>query len=201
MAVVPIKAFGEAKSRLSSVLSDEEREDLVAYLFEGVLDACDTAASVDESIVVAGDPIGVLLGDPQRHLTMLERGPGLAGALALADEQLERMGAAASVVVVADLPMVSAADLDRFIGAAPDGPCVVVSPTADGGTGALYRRPATVIDTAFGDDSAAAHLAAAQRAGVPAISVAIEGLSRDLDTPEQLEELVQAGFLQRIPPA
>jgi 2-phospho-L-lactate guanylyltransferase len=201
VAVVPIKAFGEAKSRLAAVLDDEEREDLVAHLFEGVLEACDGATSVDASIVVAGDPIGVLLGDPSRRLTMLERQPGLAGALALADEQLERMGAAASLVVVADLPIVSAADLDALVAAAPEGPCIVVAPTADGGTGALYRRPATVIATAFGAGSAAAHLAAAEGAGVAAVSVTIDGLSVDLDTPSQLADLTEAGFLRPVPPA
>ena len=201
VAVVPLKALSSAKSRLSGVLSERERQDLVASLFHGVLRACLGATRVDQVLVVAGDSMGLLLADPRRSLTMLEREPGLSGALALADEQLERMGAESSVVVVADLPFVGPDDLDRLCAAAPDGPCVVVAPAGDGGTGALFRRPATVIPTAFGPGSAAAHLAAAAAAGVPALTVSAPGLATDLDTPEQLDMLRSAGLLERVPPA
>lgn len=201
VAVVPLKALASAKSRLSGVLGDQERQELVTFLFEGVMEACLGATRVDQVLVVAGDPAGLLLAGPQRSLTMLEREPGLSGALALADAQLERMGAESSVVVVADLPFVRAEDLDRLCATAPDGPCVVLAPAGDGGTGALFRRPATVIPTAFGPGSAAAHLSAARAAGVPALTVSAPGLATDLDTPEQLEAMRSTGLLDRVPPA
>lgn len=201
VAVVPLKALASAKSRLSEVLSEQERQELVASLFDGVLRACLDATRVDQVLVVAGDAPGLLLADAERSLALLEPAPGLAGALALADAQLERMGAESSLVVVADLPFVRAGDLDRLCAAAPDGPCVVVAPAGDGGTGALFRRPATVIPTAFGPGSAAAHLAAARAAGVPALTISAPGLAWDLDTPEQLTAMRSAGLLDRVPPA
>lgn len=201
MAVVPLKAFAAAKSRLAARLGDAAREDLAASLFRRALDACAHAPTVRETIAVTGDDAALEVARAADCVTLREREPGLPAALALADEELERVGAESSLIVVADLPLVTAADLERVCAAAPPGPCVVVVPSVDGGTGALFRRPATVIAPAFGPGSAGAHLAAARAAGVTVVELDVPNLAADLDTPEQLESLLAAGLLERVPPA
>lgn len=199
LAVVPLKALDAAKSRLSPVLDDERRKDLVALLFDIALDACTEASSLSGTIVVAGDPAGLVLARRRGALPLLEREPGLQGALDLADEQLERMRAEASIIVMGDLPGLRGDDLDAVCAAAPPGPCVVVLPAADGGTAVLFRRPATVVRTQFGPGSAQAHHAAAESAGVPVVVLAPSPPIEDLDTPAQLEALVAARALEWVP--
>jgi 2-phospho-L-lactate/phosphoenolpyruvate guanylyltransferase len=110
---------------------------------------------------------------------VLEPRPGLGRALATADATAA--GAAATLVVAADLPLVAAEDLDAVCAAGARGPAVVVAPTHDGGTGALLRRPPRLIPTAYGPGSAARHLALARAAGASALVVDRQALALDVD--------------------
>ncbi len=66
---------------------------------------------------------------------------------------------------------------------------VVIAPTDDGGTSALLRRPADVIGTAFGTDSAVAHERLARRAGIVPSVVHRPGLAHDVDVIADLQAL------------
>lgn len=198
VAIVPLKALDRAKERLSPRLDPEARRELASWMLHRVLDACATATLVGRIVVVAGDQAGVELATAGGAEALLQPVPGLGPALELADAALA--GAHATLVVAADLPLATGAELDRVVAAAPPGPAVVVAPTADGGTGALYRRPPGVIGTAYGPGSASAHLALARAAGVAAVRLDVPGLSMDIDTPEQLAQW-RARFPARLPGA
>jgi 2-phospho-L-lactate/phosphoenolpyruvate guanylyltransferase len=138
-------------------------------------------------LVVVGDTAGEQLAAEHGARSLREPRPGLQAALAAADTATA--GAHATLVVAADLPLARGEDLDRVCaaGARQDGPAVVVAPTEDGGTGALYRRPPGVVATAFGPGSAAAHLALGQAAGAHTLRLRIPRLALDVDTAEGLD--------------
>lgn len=191
-AVVPLKALELAKGRLADELPPERRRELVRWMFARTVAACRAARAVDSVLAVVGDDEGAALAAEHGAVVVRDDGGGLQAALALADAATR--DAAATLVVAADVPLVTGADLDRvWAAAAPaDAPAVVVAPTSDGGTGALLRRPPGVIPTAFGPDSAAAHLALAARAGVRAVSVDVPALALDVDTPHSLRLVASA---------
>lgn len=191
VAIVPLKALDQAKGRLSPGLDAAARRDLATRMLGHVVRTCRGAASVSRVVVVAGDRAGVELARAAGAEALLQPLAGLRAALDLADAELA--DAEATLVVAADLPLILPGDLDQVVAAAGDGPAVVVAPTSDGGTGALLRRPAGVIVTAYGPGSAAAHVALAQAAGVPAVRVDNPRLAMDIDTPEQLATW-RAGF-------
>lgn len=191
VGIVPLKALDQAKGRLSPGLDAAARRDLAAWMLAHVVRACHDAAGVSRVVVVAGDRAGVALAREAGAETLLQPLAGLRAALDLADAELA--GAAATLVVAADLPLIGPEDLDQVVAAAGAGRAVVVAPTSDGGTGALLRRPAGVIGTAYGPGSAAAHLALAQAAGVTAVRLDNPRLAMDIDTPEQLATW-RAGF-------
>lgn len=182
-AIVPLKSLGEAKQRLAGTLTPGERRRLSAWMFARVADACVQAAHVRRVLVVAGDRDAAALAERVGLDVLMEPAPGLARALAAADDALA--GEDATLVLVADLPLVGADDVDAVCASA-DRAQVVVAPTHDGGTGALLRRPAGVIATAFGPGSAARHLASAHAAGLHAVRIDRLGLASDVDTPAQL---------------
>jgi 2-phospho-L-lactate/phosphoenolpyruvate guanylyltransferase len=190
-AVIPLKALPSAKMRLAPALSRERRRELAEEMFAHVLGTCLAAAAVAEVLVVAGDQESADLAALLGARAVVQHETGLNAALAHADELLA--GARTTLVVAADLPLLNGEDLDVLCGAAPDGPAVVVAPTWDGGTGALLRRPGTVIPTAYGLGSAAAHQQLAARAGVTAVLVQRDGFSFDVDTAEQLEAAIDRG--------
>lgn len=184
-AIVPLKALTHSKQRLAGRLSATERRALMATLFVHVLETCATAASIDETMAIVGDDDGVALAEHLSATVLRDLGADLNSAVRYATAQLPP--AAASLVVVADLPRVSPADLDAIVAAGRHTPSVIVAPTHDGGTGALLRRPATVIAPAFGAGSAAAHLDAAQKVGVRAGVIIRPGLAYDVDHPADLD--------------
>lgn len=191
VAIVPLKALDQAKGRLSPGLDAAARRDLATRMLGHVVRACHSAVSVSRVVVVAGDRAGVELARAAGADTLLQPLAGLRAALDLADAELA--DAEATLVVAADLPLIVPGDLDEVVAAAGEGPAVVVAPTSDGGTGALLRRPAGVVATAYGPGSAAAHLALAQAAGVRAVRLDNPRLAMDIDTPEQLATW-RAGF-------
>lgn len=183
VAVVPLKALDQAKSRLAGHLGERRRRELTSWMFLRVVAAC-RASGVRGILVVAGDEAAGGLARQMGVEVVVEATPGLDAAMAAADRATA--GAPASLVVAADLPLARGTDLDAVCRAGEHGPCVAVAPTRDGGTGALLRRPPDVITPAYGPDSAAAHLQAAARAGVRAVRVDVASLAWDIDTAEHL---------------
>jgi len=185
VAIVPLKALDSAKGRLATAVNARGRRRIVDRMLRSVLSACDDCASVTDVLVVAGDEPAGRVAAAAGARVLIEPEPGLDAALATANAAASR--ARVTLVVAADLPLATGADLDRvFAAAAVAGPVVVVAPTRDGGTGALLRRPPGIIATAYGPGSAAAHLRLAAAAGVPAIRVDVAGLAHDVDTPAHL---------------
>lgn len=184
-AIVPLKALDHAKQRLSGRLTAGERRALMRTVFLHVLDVCAATPGIDRTIAVVGDDAGAALAERQAVTVIREPGGGLNHAVRHATDELP--AEAASLVVVADLPELTADDLSAVVAAGAGSPGVLVAPTHDGGTGALLRRPAGVIAPAFGGPSAAAHLRAAQQAGVRAGLIWRAGLARDIDHPADLD--------------
>lgn len=184
--VLPLKALGAAKGRLADTLSLRDRRELVGWMFDRVATACRQSPAVDRIVVVAGDQAAAELARAQDLAVRVLPTPGLNRAVLAADRWL---GQAVSLVVAADLPLLSAADVDAVVDAADVNPCVVVAPTTDGGTGALLRQPGGVIPPAFGPDSAARHEQAAHSAGVVAHLVRRNGWCWDVDTAEGLRQV------------
>jgi len=183
-AIVPLKALDRSKQRLSGRLSPTQRRALMRDLFLHVLDTCVAAGSIDETLAVVGDDAGLTLAR-HRSVTALRDARDLNTALRHATARVP--AGSTSLIVVADLPEVTVEDLDAIVAAGRPAPAVLVAPTHDGGTGALLRQPAAVIQPAFGHASAAAHLAAAQAAGVRAGVIMRPGLAHDVDRPADLD--------------
>ena len=184
-AIVPLKALDNAKGRLSEALNPAQRRSFVAWMATRVIGACQACDGIDEVLVVAGDQAAADVASAAGAQVLLVTEAGLRIALDGAD--VATADRATTIVVVADLPEVSADDLTTVLAAAGSSDrAVVIAPTHDGGTGALLRRPPTVLTTAYGPGSAAAHADLARAAGVDARVVDVAGLARDVDTPEQL---------------
>ena len=176
LALVPVRDPGRGKTRLSSVLGKDARAALTGAMLADVVTAL-RGASLHRIVVLAGGPtaasaatalgVDVLLDPPGDH--------GLNAALMAA---ARRIRANASLVVPADLPLLSPEDVTELVGTAGE---VVVAATQDGGTGGLLRRPAWVIDPVYGGRSAARHLLAARQAGYSAERADITGFSIDVD--------------------
>ncbi len=199
VALVPVRSLSGAKSRLGEPLDPEERADLILALLRRSVEAALEAGRLAGVMVVSMDPELVARARDMGAASFRQESGGLNEALV---EARTAAGAASAVVVLpADLPCVTAFEIDRLVEAAelalreaPNRPVVVLVPDRHGrGTNALLLAPPSAIDFRFGEGSRAAHAAAARAAG--ASYRELDGpLSFDVDTPDDLLEADRRGF-------
>ena len=183
--IIPLKALAAAKGRLSGALDAAERRTFVAWMAGRVIAAARGCGEIDRVVVVAGDEAAAEVARSAGAQAFVVAEPGLATALTAADAITAE--ADATLVLAADLPELTPADISAVLTAAGAGPSVVViAATRDGGTGALLRRPAGVIATAYGPGSADRHAQLAADAGIPVVHVDRPGLANDVDRPDEL---------------
>lgn len=189
VAIVPIKRLDLAKSRLRHRLVASERRDLVMTLLHHVLASLGAATLIDETLVVTPDPsIEHAVAGP-RATALLQAGTGLNAAVRQGRDEAVRCGATAVLVMLGDLPLVSPADIDAMVRAAPDVGVVLAPDRHQRGTNALVLSPPDVLDPLFGVNSLVAHRAAATKLGLHVCEYRAIGTGFDLDESEDLDEL------------
>ncbi len=191
--LVPVKNLVDAKQRLSPVLATEQRFALAAAMLEDVLDALAANARHDEVAVVTGDAHARACAQ-SRSLQVIDDGenPGESGAIEMGTRVCCGRGAQYTLVLPADIPLVSPSEVDAIFAAAP-GPGAVLVPSASGrGTNAALRRPADLFPLRFGNDSFLPHLAAARATGKPVEILHLPGIGLDVDEPADLAGLLAA---------
>ena len=97
------------------------------------------------------------------------------------------------LVIPADVPLITAAEIKAILDAAPESGTVLV-PAADGrGTNAILRRPPSLFPARFGNDSFLPHLENARRSGRQVVILELPGVALDVDRPDDLAALLAAG--------
>ncbi len=191
--LVPVKNLAGAKQRLSPVLATEQRFALAAAMLEDVLDALAANARRDEVAVVTGDAHARACTQ-SRSLRVIQdaENPGETGAIEMATRVCCGRGAQYSLVLPADIPLVSPSEVDAIFAAAPRQGAVLVPSASGRGTNAALRRPADLFPLRFGNDSFVPHLAAARATGKPVEVLHLPGIGLDVDEPADLAGLLAA---------
>jgi 2-phospho-L-lactate/phosphoenolpyruvate guanylyltransferase len=184
--VVPVKPLSQGKRRLAHVLTPEARAALVQRLLNHVLATARTSPLLAGTIVVSRDPAVLRLADDLRVSGLAEHGAGLNRGLEQARDLALALGATGLLVLPADLPLLSPADLDTLCDLALAGAQVVIAPSRDGGTNGLLLTPPDCIPFAFGRYSAARHRRLARAGGRTCAVYNSDTLAVDIDRPEDL---------------
>ena len=189
-ALVPAKALDQAKGRLAAILGEDERRQLALAMLEDVVRALQAVASIDSVAVVSPDADVRALASELGAATIEEpanvRGINQALTYALG---VMSPGPEALVVVLADVPEISSADVESALAKLPERG-LVICPSHDKGTGLLAMRPAGVIPFRFGPLSFSLHKREAAAHGLRAEVVRAESLARDIDSPDDLRALL-----------
>ena len=189
-ALLPVKSPHNAKKRLTGFLSAEQREKLARILYRQTLRALCQAKGIDRVVVVTNDS-GVAEHARSSGALVFEENEQVSHSVS-ADAACLRaieLGATTVLLVPIDVPLVTPADFSRLAAAARPG--LIVVPSADGtGTNAMVRTPPDVIESRFGPGSCRAHLDQARLKNVPADILRLPGLMFDVDTPEDVADLL-----------
>ena len=189
VAILPVKRFGAAKTRLGAALGAGARRALAEAMLADVLAALGLSRCLDEIVVVTGEPSAGALACA--HGARVVRDDDEQGQSAAARIGLRAAASARRAVLVpGDCPALDAVELDALLATVPPAPSVVVVPDRHGsGTNALVLTPPSAIVPAFGPGSRARHEAVAKAAGVACAVAQLPSLALDIDTGEDLEAL------------
>jgi 2-phospho-L-lactate guanylyltransferase len=189
VAIVPIGALDNAKSRLGGTLDAEERRDLLDTMIYRTIQATLSTPGIAETLVISPDREALEQAAFLGARTMRQRSQGLNAGLREARDDAIAGGADAIVILPIDLPLIEPEAIAQLV--APldvigERPLVILAPDRHGrGTNGLVLAPPDAIEPGFGGDSRAAHAACAREVG--ARYVELEGpLGLDLDTPDDL---------------
>jgi 2-phospho-L-lactate guanylyltransferase len=188
-AIVPVKPFREAKSRLAAVLSVDERAALGREFLLHTLDVLRQVPEITRALVVSRDTTALHLARKEGAFTVTESGsPELNAALGRATDVSISFGADAVLVMPSDLPLVTTDDVLTLIHANDSIPGLSIAPDRHAqGTNALFSRPPRIIPYVFGQHSFARYLELAQARHVPIEICRATGFGLDVDLPEDWE--------------
>ncbi len=202
-AVVPMKDLTRAKSRLSQHLSPAERRSLALNMLCNVLQVL-CASSMQPELqavwVVSSDPLVHAIAACCGARPLLDTTADLNGALELARAAVVEAGADALLVVPADTPLITSADvtgiIERLWQSDPPA-CVLVPNQQMSGTNALGLTLPATMPFQFGDDSFARHCNTAYNLGMHVRIFYSATLALDIDTPGDLARAWQLQTQQR----
>lgn len=187
-AIIPVKPLRRAKSRLARALKADQRAALARATFARTLDILASVDRIAGVVVVSSDLTVQDLARAKNAIPLAETESGLNAAVSQACEWLAARGAAAALIVPADLPLVTAADIGSMIDLACEPACVAIAPDRrEEGTNALLIRPPRAIRPAFGLSSFEVHCAQAAERGLPVHVYRSATIALDVDVPADLD--------------
>jgi 2-phospho-L-lactate guanylyltransferase len=192
-AVVPVKRFAVAKSRLAPGVDAARKPELVAAMVADVLEAIGRARQVERTIVVSQEPAAAELAAAAGAELVSDFDDASHSAAALAGiEVAAAWGARCVALLPGDCPLLDPRELDRMLTGVPDSYVAVIPDRHGTGTNALVLAPPDVIEPSFGEGSKDRHVAAARAAGIPYGVEELSSLGLDLDTPADIVALTMA---------
>lgn len=188
-AIIPVKPLNRAKSRLSGVLSPEQRHKLAESMFRHVLQVIRTVPQITGTLVISRDTKALAIARDYGAYTVQESGaPELNAALMRATQVVAGWRTNAVLVLPADLPLIASQDITGILQMGQYGPVVVLATDQNGdGTNAMLIRPPGLITYAYGVGSFQRHSSLAKEAGAELRVYHSERLMLDIDLPEDLK--------------
>ena len=189
-ALVPVKAFRDAKQRLSAGLEAPRRAAFaraMAAKVIGTLRSEPMLAGV--AVVTCDDEVATFARSLGARVIMESGTHTLIAAVTDGSCVLFGDGAAAVLIVPGDLPLITRDDVGALL-ASRGGAAVTIVPSRDaGGTNGMLLAADCPDLFAFGPDSVARHRARAEAAGLSVQILNFPSLAFDVDTPQDLSDL------------
>jgi len=191
--LLPIKDLRNAKQRLASILTPEERFALAQAMLADTLRAVRGVQQAEKIFVVTNyTPAMQAARENGWEILAEEQQISESVSVDAASRQCEESGITAVLRLPLDLPLVTSSDIDELLVAECVAPGVLMVPSRDGtGTNAILRKPPTLFPSHFGNGSFAKHCAEAIRTGAQIVQRRNVRLEMDVDDESDLRVLIQ----------
>ena len=189
-AVIPVKTFSKAKSRLE--LSPLQTEKICEIMLEEILQTLSISPQIDKVIIVTKDEKAKEIGKKFNAVLIDdEKEAGVNNAVALADKYLLENNFDTSIVFPQDIPYIKTQDIDFMLQFKADSNYVIVDPSRRfDGTNALVRMPINLMKTHYDEDSYKIHMSTAKEITREVSLVFVKRIMWDVDNLEDLKFLL-----------
>ena len=190
-AIVPVKTFSNAKTRLD--LSSHQVEDLCKVMLEEILHTISIYPRIEKIILVTKEEKAIEIGKKFNTITIIdEKEESVNNAVALADKYLLENDFDASIVFPQDIPYIKTQDIDFMLNyMAPPNFAIVVPSRRFDGTNALVRMPIDLMETHYDEDSYKIHMNTAKEHTLNVALIFVKRIMWDVDNTEDLEFLLE----------
>jgi 2-phospho-L-lactate guanylyltransferase len=194
IAILPVKSFGAAKQRLAPALGAGSRQALAQAMLSDVLASLRRVPGLDAVAVVTADRMAesASLGGRVQVLRDTEQA-GQSPAANIGIRYAQGRGFERVLLVPGDTPLLDPAELGALLRRGDEEALgvLVVPDRHRKGTNALLLRPPDAIEPSFGPGSLKRHVDAAAAAGAAYAVAQLPTLMLDIDTGDDLAELVR----------
>lgn len=190
-AIIPVKKLDDAKSRLSSLLSKNERREFCLEMLEDVLVAVKTTRCIRWTVVVSVDPTVLQAAKSFDMVTLMESQPSLNQAVSEAINWCVQNGAKSTLILPADIPLITPRDLNKIFSLGKEAAMVISPSRSEDGTNALLLTPPNILPTSYGKHSFQRYIKEASRQAISFHTIKLPGIALDIDTVEDLTDFVK----------
>ena len=190
-AIIPVKTFSKAKTRLD--LSPQQVEDLCKVMLEEILHTISISPQIEKIIMVTREKKAIEIGKKFNIIIIVdEEEENVNSAVALADKYLLENDFHASIVFPQDIPFIKTQDIDFMLNykTHPNFAIIVPSRRFDG-TNALVRMPIDLMKTHYDEDSYKIHMNTAKEHTLNVAMVFVKRIMWDIDNVEDLKFVLE----------
>lgn len=190
-AIIPVKTFANAKTRLDLPLN--QKEELCEIMLEEIVHTISISPQIDEIIIVTKEEKAKKIGEKYNAKIIIdEKEENVNVAIALSDKYLLENNFHASIVFPQDIPYIKTQDIDFMLNYKMHPNFVVIVPSRRfDGTNALVRMPTNLMETHYDEDSYKIHMNTAKKHTLNIAMVFVKRIMWDVDNAEDLEFLLE----------
>ena len=186
VAIIPVKSFTKAKTRLS--ISSEKTVDICKIMLNEVLQTISSTNKIDNTIIVSRDESAFDIGKKFNVIQVFDESEsGVNNAISLADDYISDSEFDTSVILPQDIPFFNTVDLDNLFSFFQKNSVIIVPSRHFNGTNALLRNPAKIMTTRYDEGTYKSHLDQARSSNIDLSLLLIRRLMLDIDAKDDIE--------------
>ena len=186
VAIIPVKSFSKAKTRLS--ISSEKTVDICKIMLNEVLQTISSTNKIDNTIIVSRDESAFDIGKKFNVIQVFDESEsGVNNAISLADDYISDSEFDTSVILPQDIPFFNTSDLDNLFSFFQKNSVIIVPSRHFNGTNALLRNPAKIMTTRYDEGTYKSHLDQAKSSNIDLSLLLIRRLMLDIDAKDDIE--------------
>lgn len=190
-AIIPVKTFTKAKTRLD--ISPNQKEKICEIMLEEILHTLSISPLIDKIVIVTKDKRASEISKKFNVVHIIDNEEsGVNNAVSLADKYLLENGFEISIVFPQDIPYIKTQDIEFLLKFKTDSNFVIVVPSRRfDGTNALVRMPTNLMKTHYDEDSYKIHMSSAKEITRNVSLVFAKRIMWDVDNFEDLQFLLK----------